>query len=32
MGMLNEFLLILDRMRSLAGVTRAIPAHVEAGS
>ena len=32
MGMLNEFLLILGRIRALAGVARAIPARVEAGS
>jgi hypothetical protein len=32
MGMLDEFLLILDWIRALVGVVRAIPAPVEAGS
>jgi hypothetical protein len=32
LGMVDKLLLILDRIRALAGVVRPIPAPVEAGS
>jgi hypothetical protein len=32
LGMLDEFVLILDRIRAHIGVVRAIPARLEAGS